>query len=284
MSPGGKAGRLVESGRGSLTIGDQCELIGVARSTYYYSSTKDTGDDERLRQAILRIYEKYPFYGVRRMLATLRRDGFGAGEKRVRRLLRQMGLNAVGPKRSLSKPAPGHEKHPYLLRNLDITRPNQVWATDITYIKLDGGFVYLAAVIDWFSRRILAWEWSNTLDAGFCVGALREAAAINGAPAIFNTDQGSQFTSSEFLKAVKSLGARISMDGKGRATDNALIERFWRSIKYEDILLKDYQTLKLLRKGVAEYVRFYNQERPHQSLDYQTPDQVYKQGMTEKTA
>jgi len=284
MSPGEKAEILVEPGHGSLTIGDQCELVGVARSTYYYYSTKDTDGDERLRQAILRIYEECSFYGVRRMRVTLRNEGFHVGARRVRRLLRQMGLNAIGPKRNLSKPAPGHEKHPYLLRGLDINQPNQVWATDITYIKLDGGFVYLTAIIDWFSRKILAWELSNTLDTGFCVKALRKAAAENGAPDIFNTDQGCQFTSSEFLKAVKDLGARTSMDGKGRATDNALIERLWRSIKYEDILLKDYQTLKRLREGVAKYVRFYNEVRPHQALDYQTPNHVYKEGMLGKTA
>jgi len=272
------------SAKCSLTIGRQCELIGVARSTYYYYSKSDPEKDEPLRQAILKIYEKCPFYGVRRMNAALKRAGFRVGERHVRTLLRSMGLHAIELKKNLSKPSKEHIKYPYLLRGVEVTRVNQVWSSDITYIKLDGGFVYLVAVIDWFSRMILSWELSNTLDVNFCVEALKDAAAVNGAPEIFNVDQGSQFTSEAFRKAVMSLGAQLSMDGKGRALDNVFIERFWKSIKYEDILLKDYESVKALRKGIENYIHFYNSERLHQSLNYCTPEEIYEKGRISKSA
>jgi len=279
MTHRGKADMLIEPKNCPLSIVDQCRIIGIARATYYYKQASEPAGTEDLRQAILRIYEKSPFYGVRRIHAALLKEWFGVGERLVRKLLRQMCLRAVEPKRNLSKPVSEHKKYPYLLRGLDIVRPNQVWATDITYIKTENGFVYLVAIIDWFSRRILAWRLSNTLDSNFCIEALKEAAAVYGAPEIVNTDQGSQFTSVEFLKAVPELKAKISMDGKGRALDNVIIERFWKSIKYEDILIREYPTVKELRLGVAAYILFYNTERLHQSHHYRTPEQVYSEGI-----
>lgn len=288
MTPGERADKLVEDGHRSLTIGRQCELIGVARSTYYYYPKPDgkrASEDEQLRQLILKAYEKRPFYGARRLREFLRREGFCVGTNRIGRLMRQLGLRAMGHGSiNLSKARKGDRKYPYLLEGLEITRPNQVWASDITYIKLEGGFVYLVGVIDLHSRRKLSWRLSNTLDAEFCVEAFKDACERHGSPGIFNTDQGSQFTSEKFLKAVLGSGARVSMDGKGRACDNAIMERYWRSIKYEDILLKDYRSVRELEKGIAEYVRFYNSERPHQSLGYNTPDEVYYGLEIKKTA
>lgn len=221
-------------------------------------------------------YLKTPFYGVLRMREWLKKiKNLVVNPKRVRRLLRTMGLMALYPKRNLSKPAPGHKIYPYLLRGLAILRPNHVWSTDITYIRLAQGFVYLVAVIDWHSRYVLSWGVSVTLESGFCVDALDEALRLYGKPEIFNTDQGSQFTSADFTGRLQSQGIRISMDGRGRALDNIFVERLWRSVKYEEVYLHDYANVTAAIQGLKKYFWFYNTERQHQSLDYQTPQEVY---------
>lgn len=220
-------------------------------------------------------YTKTPFYGVRRMVQALATQGLVVNAKRVRRLLQVMGLEAIYPKPSLSRPAPGHRIYPYLLRGVSVTRPDQVWSSDITYIRLRGGFVYLVAVIDWFSRYVLAWEVSVSLESDFCVTALQWALRA-GQPDIFNTDQGAQFTSESFTTVLTSSQVSISMDGRGRALDNVFVERLWRSVKYEDIYLKDYTTVTEVIEGLRRYFAFYNTERPHQSLGYRTPQAVYR--------
>ena len=220
-------------------------------------------------------YTRRPFYGVRRMTWWLRSEGQSVGPKRVRRLLRTMGLEAVYPKPRLSQSAPGHRIYPYLLRGMSIERPNQVWSTDITYIRLVHGFVYLVAVLDWFSRYVLAWSVSNTLDSLFCVETLRQALARYGHPEIFNSDQGVQFTSEAFTGVLASAGVAISMDGRGRALDNVFVERLWRTVKYEEVYLKDYAGVPAAVSGLGAYFDFYNCQRPHQALAYQTPQAVY---------
>jgi len=226
-------------------------------------------------------YTRTPFYGVRNMTTYLRLLGYEIGKDHVRTLLRNMGLVAVFPKPNLSKPHPDNRIYPYLLRDVEITRPNQVWSTDITYIKLSGGFAYLVAVIDWYSRCVLSWRLSNTLEADFCVEALREAIEKYGTPEIFNTDQGTQFTSQEFIGLLTSHNISISMDGRGRCLDNIFVERLWRTVKYENVYLRGYQTIPEARAGLAEYFEFYNKERFHQSLDNKTPWQVYCGGSIE---
>ena len=225
-------------------------------------------------------YTKHPFYGVRKMKKYLRTKGYKVGKDHVRTLLRKLGLVAIFPKPNLSKPHPDHAIYPYLLRDVEITQPNQVWSTDITYVRLGHGFAYLTAVIDWHSRYVLSWRLSNTLESGFCVEALEEAIRNYGCPKIFNTDQGSQFTSQEFIGALTVPGRNISisMDGKGRALDNIFVERLWRSVKYEDIYLHGYQNIPEAREGLKKYFKFYNRERFHQSLDDNTPWQVYSGG------
>ena len=220
------------------------------------------------------IYTRRPFYGVRRMVVELQKAGYGVNPKRVRRLLRLMGLEAVYPKPKLSQGGPGHKIYPYLLNGLIINRANQVWSTDITYVRLRHGFVYLAAVMDWFSRYVLSWEISITMETDFCVSAL-DWALRHGKPEIFNTDQGSQFTSQDFTKRLLDQGIRISMDGRGRVFDNIFVERLWRTVKYEDIYLKDYEDIPNLIRGLGIYFDFYNQERPHQSLEYRTPASIF---------
>lgn len=220
-------------------------------------------------------YTRHPFYGSRRMVAFLGQQGFDVNRKRVQRLMDLLGLEAVYPKPRLSKGHPEHQKYPYLLKGVSINRPDQVWSTDITYIRMDRGFLYLVAVIDWFSRYVLSWQLSNTLDVGFCLDAL-DRALNGGKPEIFNSDQGCQFTSLDFTDRLKARDIRISMDGKGRALDNIFIERFWRTIKYEEVYLKDYQTVKEARDGISNYFAFYNAERLHQALGYRTPQEVYK--------
>ncbi len=222
-----------------------------------------------------RLYTDCPFYGSPRMTQTLRRQGYDVNEKRIARLMRLMNLAAVCPRRSLSQPAGEARKYPYLLRNLLIKGPNHVWASDITYIPMRGGFLYLTAILDWFSRYVIAWELSNSLDAGFCVTALDRALAV-GQPAIFNTDQGSQFTSQAFTGRLEEAGVAISMDGRGRCFDNIFIERLWRSVKYEEVYLKDYADGQTAWKELDKWFRFYNEERPHQSLGWQTPEAVYR--------
>ncbi|GAC1446547.1 MAG: hypothetical protein NVSMB56_06270 [Pyrinomonadaceae bacterium] len=223
-------------------------------------------------------YTRCPFYGVRRMTAWLEHQSYAVNEKRVRRLLRKMGLLAIYPQPSLSQPAAGAQVYPYLLRGVEIERVNQVWSTDITYIRLVTGFVYLVAIMDWYSRYVLAWEISNTLESSFCVAAL-ERALLDAQPEIFNSDQGAQFTSQRFTARLVQHGIKISMDGRGRAFDNIFIERLWRSVKYEEVYLKDYRHVPDAISGLGGYFRFYNGERLHQSLAYQTPAAVYRQGM-----
>lgn len=228
-----------------------------------------------LKYEIKQEYILHPFYGYRKIFRALNDKELPITESQVRRLMSEMGLKAIYPKPNLSKPGKGHKVYPYLLRDLEIEYINQVWATDITYLKLNGSFVYLVAVIDLYSRKVLAWRLSNTADASFCVEALQEAIDIYGVPEIFNTDQGSQFTGNDFISKLNEYSIKISMDGKGRALDNVYVERLWRSLKYENIFLNDYRNLKELKGGVKLYFEFYNTERYHQSLNYQTPDTVY---------
>ena len=240
----------------------------------YYQPVSDD-EDEYYKLLIFEEYKGCPFYGYRKITEALRRKGYWVNRKRVYRLMREMGIKAIYPKPNLSKPAPGHEIYPYLLRGLAIDHSNQVWATDITYIRLQGGFVYLAAIIDLYSRKVLSWALSNTLDVQFCLDALEDALMNYGKPEIFNSDQGSQFTSKKFTDILKEHEILISMDGKGRAQDNIYVERLWRSLKYEDIYLKEYNTVPECRAGIKRYFEFFNQERFHQSLDYLTPDEIY---------
>jgi putative transposase len=226
-----------------------------------------------LLERILEVLKRIPFYGYRKVWRQLSDPEISL--KQVRRIMKRAGLQAIYPRKHTSIPIKWHRKYPYLLRGKAIWLPNQVWATDITYIKLSGGHVYLIAIIDLYSRKVLSWRLSNTLDAGFCISALEEALEIWGTPAIFNTDQGSQFTSSAFINVLESHGIRISMDGRNRALDNILVERFWRSLKYEDIYLKDYKNMEELKVGIKRYFLFYNGERFHESLEYRTPDDMY---------
>ena len=273
----------MEPGNEQVAIQRQCELLGLARAAWYYQPKPENPEDLHLMRLMDEQYTETPFYGVLKMREWLKREHqIIVNPKRVRRLLRKMGLVAVYPKRNLSKPAPGHKIYPYLLRGLKITRPNQVWSTDITYIRLSGGFVYLVAIIDWYSRYVLSWSVSVTLDNGFCLDALDEAIRKYGKPDIFNSDQGSQFTSTGFTDRLKAEGIQISMDGRGRALDNIFVERLWRSVKYEDVYLHDYATVPEAVLGLRRYFGFYNAERMHQSLDYRTPQEVYEgQGTTE---
>ena len=220
-------------------------------------------------------YTAHPFYGTRKMVVILCNQGHKVNRKRIQRLMRILGLAAMVPGPHTSKPHPEHKIYPYLLRGLNVTRPNQVWSTDITYIRLAHGFAYLVAVIDWYSRKVLAWRLSNTIDSGFCVDCLEQSIRAFGTPQIFNTDQGSQFTSDDFTGVLKSHGISISMDGRGRCLDNIFVERLWRSVKYENTYMKDYATMSELQQGLTEYFLFYNTERPHQSLDDATPAHVY---------
>jgi putative transposase len=224
------------------------------------------------------LYLATPFYGTRRMVAVLRREGWSVNRKRVRRLMRLMGLEAIYQKPNTSRPHPAHKVSPYLLRGLAIGRPNQVWCADITYIPMARGFVYLVAVMDWFSRRVLAWRLSITMETDFCVDALQDAMARHGRPDIFNTDQGVQFSSAAFLDELQARGVRISMDGRGRFLDNIFIERLWRSLKYEEVFIKAYATVAAARTGIGGWLAFYNDERPHQALDYLTPRAVFEAG------
>lgn len=252
----------------------QCELLDVARSSYYYEPVPIREENLVLMRLLDEQYTRYPFYGTRRMTAWLQTQGYGVNRKRVTRLLREMGLEAIYPKPHLSQAGEQAVRYPYLLRNRTIERVNQVWSSDITYIRLARGFIYLVAVIDWFSRYVLAWELSTTLDTSFCLEALERALQC-ATPMIFNTDQGVQFTSQEFTQRLQEANVQISWDGRGRATDNIFVERLWRSVKYEEVYLKDYQTVLEARTQLGSYLHFYNQERLHQALDYRTPAQVY---------
>jgi putative transposase len=266
---------MIEMADCALSVREQCRLLGVARSTVYYERRGPSLWDLAVMRQIDEQYTRAPFYGVERMTASLRRAGMRIGHNRVRRLLRVMGLEALYPKRRLSVPGgPEHRIYPYLLRGLRIERPNQVWSADITYIRLSQGFVYLMAVLDWFSRYVLSWSLSTTLEAWFCVQALREALRM-ARPEVFNTDQGSQFTSGEWIEELTKAGVAISMDGRGRVFDNIFTERLWRSVKYEEVYLKDYGDVDEAREGLDGYFKFYNTSRPHQGLGYRTPWEVH---------
>lgn len=265
---------LIEPEHPSLSLARQCELVGLARSSYYYHPVPESEENLLLMRLLDEQYTRTPFYGIQKMTAWLRTQGQEVNHKRVARLLRQMGLMAIYPGPRLSQPGEQPVRYPYLLRGLSIERVNQVWSTDITYIRLQGGFLYLVAIIDWFSRYVLAWRTSITLETAFCLEALDQA-FLMARPDIFNSDQGSQFTSCDFTKRLEAAGTRISWDGRGRALDNIFVERLWRSVKYEEVYIKDYQTISDAERGLNAYFQFYNQERLHQALEYQTPVQVY---------
>lgn len=252
----------------------QCELLGICRSGYYYEPAMESPMNLMLMRLIDEQYTRFPFYGSPRMTAWLCREGYGVNHKRIERLMREMGIHGVHPKRNLSRASEEHRKYPYLLGGLEVGHPNQVWCSDITYIRMPKGFVYLVAVMDWYSRFVLSWEISNTLDSQFCMEAL-ERALLRASPEIFNTDQGVQFTSAAFTSRLASERIRISMDGRGRAFDNIFIERLWRSVKYEEAYLKDYATVMDAVTGIGGYFDLYNHERLHQSLGYRTPAEVY---------
>ncbi len=259
----------------ALPVVRQCQLLGVARSTAYYQPTPVSAADLGLMRRIDELHLAHPFAGARMLRDLLRREGHAMGRRHVATLMRRMGITAVYRKPHTSQRHPAHMVYPYLLRNAEITRPNQVWAADITYIPMQRGFVYLFAVLDWASRRVLAWRLSNTLTTDFCLEAVQEALASSGTPEIFNTDQGCQFTSQEFTGLLKAHGIQISMDGTGCWRDNVFVERLWRTIKYEEVYLHAYETVGAAHQGLERYLMFYNQTRPHQALDGQTPDQVY---------
>ena len=272
---------LIEAAHSQLSIRQQCELVGLNRSTYYYTPAGESELNLHLMRLIDEQYTKAPFYGWPRMTAYLKRPPheYEINHKRVRRLMRKMGLQAIYPKPRTSIAAKGHKVYPYLLRNLAITRPNQVWSADITYIRMLRGFMYLVAIIDWYSRYVVAWQLSNTLDGRFCLDAL-DLALEQGKPEIFNTDQGAQFTALAFTSRLKEADIRISMDGRGRALDNVFVERLWRTVKYEHVYLHEHGTVSQLEKGLDEYLSFYNQERLHQSLSYRPPAVVHFAGFS----
>jgi putative transposase len=248
--------------------------MGLPRSTWYYEPQPETAENLHLMRLLDEQYTRTPFYGSRRMVIALGEQGSKVNRKRVQRLMQKMGIEAIYPKPRLSDPAPGHRIYPYRLRGLQITRPNQVWGTDITYIRLRNGFIYLVAILDWFSRYVVDWEVSITLDTGFCLSTL-DRALEKAKPEIFNSDQGAQFTSEEFTQRLENAGVLISMDGRGRAMDNIFTERLWRSVKYEEVYLKDYAGVPDAIANLKSYFRFYNFERPHQSLNNQTPAAIY---------
>ena len=253
----------------------QCQLLGISRSSLYYQRRELLAEDLMLMRLIDEEHLRTPVYGSRRMTTHLNRLGHTVNRKRIRRLMRQMGLHAVYPKPRTSQSGVGHRVYPYLLRDRVIDRPNQVWATDVTYIPMARGFMYLVAIMDWHSRRVLAWRVSNTLDTDFCIDALEEALERYGPPSIFNSDQGCQFTSQAFTEVLKAHGVRISMDGKGCYRDNIFVERLWRSVKYECVYLKAFEDGAHLRRELRKYFTWYNRQRPHQGLDDATPDEVY---------
>lgn len=258
----------------SLSLRDQCRLLDLNRSSLYYKPVLVSVEEQNLMNRLDEIFTMYPFYGSRRLMVSLQAEGFDVGRDHVRTLMRKMGLEAIYPKMNLSKRNQEHKVYPYLLSDVEILAPFQVWSADITYIRMMKGFMYLVAIIDWFSRYVLSWRLSNTLETDFCVEALREALGF-GMPDIFNTDQGCQFTSQDFTKILTERDIQISMDGRGRALDNVFVERLWRSVKYEDIYLKEYGDIPDLRTGLRSYFQFYNNERPHQSLGYQTPSAIH---------
>src|SRR5580658_6506497 len=270
---------MVERPGKDLSVRRQCALVGVARSGVYRPKPVAEADDLAVMRRIDELHLELPFYGSRRMTFELNKEGRGVNRKRVRRLMRVMGIEALVPRPGTSKAAPGHKIYPYLLRGVSITEPNHVWASDITYIPMALGFLYLVAIIDWASRAVLAWRLSNTMDTGFCIAALDEALARHGTPKIFNTDQGAQFTSAAFTGRLEAAGIAISMDGRGRFMDNIFIERLWRSIKYEEVHLKAYADGREARAGIGFWMTFYNLRRPHQAMNNQMPMAVWRAGM-----
>ena len=265
----------IEREHSGLSIRRQCQLLGLHRSSCYREPAGESAENLALMRVIDEQYLRRPFYGSRKMTAWLMQEGYEVNRKRVQRLMRTMGLEAIYPRPNTSRRNLEHRIYPYLLRDVAILRPNQVWSTDITYIPLARGYGYLTAVLDWHSRYVLSWELSRTLDGEFCLAALEQALTV-GSPEIFNTDQGSQFTSQAFTGRLERAGVAISMDGRGRALDNVFVERLWRSVKYEDIYLKEYPTWESLTAGLRSYFRFYCHERPHQSLGNRTPAEVYQ--------
>jgi putative transposase len=265
---------MIDSAHPDISIARQCELLGLARSSWYYRPTSETEENLLLMRLIDEEYTRHPFYGSRRMVVIIGRKGYEINRKRVQRLMGVLGLEAIYPKPHLSQGDKQHKKYPYLLRGVSIERADHVWSTDITYIRMNRGFVYLMAVIDWYSRYVLSWQLSTTLDVGFCLEGLDQALRI-GQPTIFNTDQGCQFTSEDFTERLLGRKILISMDGKGRALDNIFVERLWRTVKYEEVYSKDYQTVKEARDSLSAYFEFYNTERPHQALGCRTPKEVY---------
>lgn len=267
---------LIEPAQASISIARQCQLLGLARSSWYYQATGEDPYNHHLMRLIDQQFTETPFYGVRRMTAWLRSVGETVNPKRVSRLMRKLGLATIYPKPKLSLAADNVRRYPYLLNDICIDAPNQVWSTDITYIRMPQGFLYLVAVIDWFSRYVLSWQVSNTLDVHFCLDAL-ETALEQGQPAIFNSDQGSQFTSVAFTQRLEQQGIAISQDGRGRAFDNIFVERLWRSVKYEEVYLKDYSDATIAMQSLSAYFAFYNYQRLHQALNYRPPAIVHFQ-------
>ena len=274
---------MIERTQPRLSVRRQCELLKVSRSGLYYEPEATDSEQLALMRRIDEIHLKCPFYGSRKISLELRKEGRDANRKRVQRLVRLMGLEALAPKAGTSTPCPEHPKYPYLLRGLKVSRVNQVWSTDITYIPMREGFVYLVAIMDWYSRRVLSWRLSNTMDSIFCIDALEEALKRFGTPEIFNTDQGAQFTAEAFTKPLRERGIAISTDGKGRCLDNVFVERLWRSLKYEEVYTHAYDNAADARKCIARYFDFYNHERPHQALGYQTPD-AFHRGLVQNVA
>ena len=265
----------MEPGHGQLSVRRQCQLLGLARSSLYYVAPPAEEPDLTLMRLLDEQYLRTPFYGVRRMTQWLRQQGWTVNPKRVRRLLRLMGLATIYPRPRLSAASSEHRKYPYLLKDLTIERPGQVWSADITFLPMEQGWLYLTAVLDWFSCYVLSWRLSNTLDSLFCTEALDEALADHDRPEIFNSDQGVQFTSTAFTSVLERAGIAISMDGRNRALDNVFVERLWRTVKYEEVYLKGYRDGQEARQGLSRYFPFYNRQRGHQSLNYRTPAAVY---------
>ena len=271
----GERKAMIGRDRPGLSLSRQCRVLAIGRSSFYYTPQGESPENLALMRRLDALFMKYPFYGSRQMVRQLRREGVCVGRHRVRRLMRLMGLEAIYQAPRTSDPHPAHRVYPYLLRGMAIDRPNQVWCADITYIPVQRGFLYLVAIMDWATRHVLAWRLSNTMDAAFCVEALAEALSRHGAPTIFNTDQGSQFTSFDFTGVLKDAGVAISMDGGGRCMDNIFIERLWRSLKYEAVYLHELTDGFAAKRIIAEWIDFYNTERPHSSLDGRTPAEAY---------